>query len=113
MNPSPIAILALAIARQQIGKPYVWGASGPDSFDCSGLIWYAYQRAGYHWGRTNDVGQANAGAKVGASNLIIGDLVRPHVGHIQMYAGNGRVVEAPTTGIPVREVPMWAVAACR
>lgn len=107
MIANPVALRALAIARQQIGKPYLWGASGPNSFDCSGLLWYAYQRAGHSWVRTNDVGQALAGQRVTRVNLLPGDLVRPHIGHIQMYAGNGRIVEAPKRGINVREVPMW------
>jgi len=107
MSASAVAVKALAIARQQIGKPYVWGAVGPDSFDCSGLIWYAYQHAGHVWPRYNDSGQAAVGIRVSQANLVVGDLVRPHVGHIQMYAGNGNVVEAPQTGVPVRERSMW------
>lgn len=107
MLPNPIATRALAIARAQIGKPYLWGASGPNSYDCSGLMWYAYQHAGYSWGRTNDAGQAVAGTRIAKVNLLPGDLVRPHVGHIQMYAGNGRIVEAASRGTNVREVSMW------
>lgn len=104
---SPVAVRALGIARAQVGKPYAWGGSGPGAFDCSGLVWFAYQNAGHSWARTNDVGQARAGARVSQSGLLPGDLVRPHVGHIQVYAGGGRVVEAPSTGVPVREVALW------
>lgn len=107
MTASPIALQALAIARAQIGKMYVWGASGPSNFDCSGLMWYAYENAGYNWPRTNDAGQAAAGVRVSQANLLPGDLVRPHVGHIQMYSGSGNIVEAPSTGYPVRERSMW------
>lgn len=107
MAPSAVATRALAIARAQIGKMYVWGASGPRNFDCSGLTWYAYQKAGHSWTRMSDSGQAAHGVRVSRANLIVGDLVRPHVGHIQLYAGGGRIVEAPSTGHPVREVPMW------
>lgn len=106
-SASAIAVKALAIARQQIGKPYVWGAVGPNGFDCSGLIWYAYQHAGHPWPRYNDAGQAAHGQRISQANLLPGDLVRPHVGHIQMYSGRGNIVEAPSTGHPVRERSMW------
>lgn len=107
MAVAPVALRALAIARKQRGKPYVWGGVGPRGFDCSGLIWYAYRHAGFRWARTNDVGQARRGFKVSRRNLLPGDLVRPHVGHIAMYSGGGRWVEAPRAGKPVRECKMW------
>lgn len=106
VTPSPIAIKALAYARHQIGTMYLWGGSGP-RFDCSGLTWAAYEHSGHDWPRTNDAGQAQMGQRISQANLIVGDLVRPHVGHIQMYAGGGRIVEAPSTGQQVRECNMW------
>jgi len=107
LTANPIAVRALAIARAQIGKPYLWGGSGPDSFDCSGLCVYSYRTAGHYLPRYNDAGLAVAGVRVPQSALLPGDLVRPHVGHIQVYAGAGRIVEAANASSPVREVPMW------
>jgi peptidoglycan hydrolase-like protein with peptidoglycan-binding domain len=107
LTPNPIAVRALAIARAQIGKPYVWGASGPSSFDCSGLVVYSYRTAGRYLARLNDAGLALAGVRITQAGLLPGDLVRPHVGHIQIYAGGGRIVEAANASVPVREVPMW------
>lgn len=107
LSANPIALRALQIARAQVGKPYVWGATGPNSFDCSGLCVYSYRTAGYYLARLNDAGLAAAGARVAAAALLPGDLVRPHIGHIQMYAGGGRVVEAANAASPVREVAMW------
>ena len=105
-TPNPIAVKALAYARHQIGTWYLWGGSGP-RFDCSGLAWASYEYSGHPWPRTNDAGQAQMGVRISQADLIVGDLVRPHVGHIQIYAGGGRIVEAPSTGSQVRETNMW------
>lgn len=111
---SSIPALAVAYARAQIGKPYVWGAEGPNSYDCSGLVWRSYYNAGYHWTRTIADVQITRGTPVSESQLQAGDLVQPILGHIQMYTSNGRIVEAPHTGANVREVPMWGFRrACR
>lgn len=100
---------ALVIATAQIGKPYRWGYEGPDEYDCSGLVWYAYYHAGLKWQRTTSDVQIREGTPIRQSQLQPGDLVQPHPGHIQMYAGNGRIVEAPRTGLDVRNVPMWGI----
>jgi cell wall-associated NlpC family hydrolase len=97
---------AIAFALAQLGKPYVWGAAGPDSFDCSGLAQTAYGAAGVALPRTT-YEQVLIGRPVDRSQLAPGDLVLPDAGHVQIYLGGGLVVEAPHTGAVVRVVPMW------
>ncbi|MET8857161.1 MULTISPECIES: NlpC/P60 family protein [unclassified Streptomyces] len=95
---------AFAAAQSVIGSPYVYGASGPSSFDCSGLTSWAYAQAGVTIPRTSEA-QANAGTRIySQSDLQVGDLVifygdQHHVG---LYAGNGQVLHAPHTGAVVR-----------
>jgi len=103
---------ALAWARTQIGKPYRWGATGPDTYDCSGLVQQAFSHAGVSVGRTT-YQQILVGTSVGRADLQIGDMIFPDVGHVQIYAGNGTVVEAPRTGLNVREAPMWGFLTAR
>lgn len=103
---SSAAAGALAFARAQIGKPYKWGATGPASYDCSGLTQAAYKSVGISIGRTTTQ-QVFAGKAVSKSDLRPGDLVFPHPGHVQMYSGNGNIVEAPHTGEDVMERAMW------
>jgi NlpC/P60 family len=97
----------LAFARAQIGKPYVFGASGPDSYDCSGLTQAAYNAAGVHLTHSTYTQILEGIADVPESGLAPGDLVFPDAGHVQIYSGNGNIIEAPHTGAFVREVPMW------
>ncbi|GGX62000.1 C40 family peptidase [Streptomyces fructofermentans] len=95
---------AYAAAQSKIGSPYVYGASGPSSFDCSGLTSWAYAQAGVAIPRTSQA-QANAGTRIySQSQLQVGDLVifygdQHHVG---FYAGNGQVLHAPRSGTVVR-----------
>lgn len=101
------AALALAAARQVLGAPYVWGATGPHSFDCSGLMQYAYARAGVALPRTSQE-QAHAGPRVPLSQARPGDLViyRNDASHVAMYVGHGRVIHAPYPGARVRYDPV-------
>lgn len=101
------AQVALQVAKEQLGKPYVWGAAGPDSFDCSGLTLYAYGKAGIslpHY--TGD--QWNVGRHVSESELQPGDLVffEQNLGHMGMYVGNGQFIHAPHTGDVVKISPL-------
>ena len=95
---------AFAAAKTKLGTPYVYGATGPSSFDCSGLTSWAYAQAGVTIPRTSQA-QANAGTRIySQSDLQVGDLVifygdQHHVG---LYAGNGQVLHAPRTGTVVR-----------
>lgn len=97
---------AISYASVQVGKPYAWGATGPDSFDCSGLVMAAYAAARVELSRTTYT-QVLEGTAVAEADLLPGDLVFPDPGHVQIYLGNGYVIEAPFTGAQVRVVPMW------
>jgi cell wall-associated NlpC family hydrolase len=95
---------ALAFARAQIGKPYVWGAAGPGSYDSSGLTQAAWKAAGVALPRAvRD--QAGAGRRVPLSEALPGDLVFFHgeTGHVGVYAGDGMMIHAPRPGAQVRE----------
>jgi hypothetical protein len=97
---------AVKFALAQVGKPYVWGATGPNSYDCSGLTQAAYKSAGITLLRTTYL-QVTQGSGVAQKDLKPGDLVFPDPGHVQMYLGNGMIVEAPQAGENVRVTSMW------
>ncbi|MFI6347003.1 NlpC/P60 family protein [Streptomyces sp. NPDC050560] len=101
------AAAAVAAARSAIGSPYVWGASGPNAFDCSGLMQWAYAKAGISLPRTSQQ-QRYAGRSVPLSQARPGDLVayRQDASHIAMYIGGGMVVHAPHPGARVRTDPV-------
>ncbi|MDJ0341139.1 NlpC/P60 family protein [Streptomyces sp. H10-C2] len=101
--PSERAAAALAAAKTKIGKPYVYGATGPNSYDCSGLTSWAYAQAGVSIPRTSEE-QANAGTHLSMSQLAPGDLVIffGDAHHVGFYAGNGMVLHAPKPGAYVR-----------
>lgn len=97
---------AVAFARAQIGKPYAWGATGPGSFDCSGLVMRAWQVGGVALPRTT-WGMAKAGRATTRGALVPGDLVITNGGgHVQLYIGDGKVVHAPGTGKHVTIAPL-------
>lgn len=87
-------------AVHQVGKPYVYGASGPDSYDCSGLTMASYAAAGIKIPRTSEQ-QMSAGAPVKPSEAIAGDLLFPYPGHVMLCIGGGKVVEARHTGTTI------------
>ncbi|WP_406813365.1 C40 family peptidase [Mycobacterium sp. M23085] len=93
--------LAVRAALSRLGRPYVWGATGPDQFDCSGLVQWSYAQAGIHLNRTT-YQQINDGIPVPRALVRPGDLVFPHAGHVQLAIGNNLVVEAPYSGATVR-----------
>ncbi|MGV9554112.1 NlpC/P60 family protein [Streptomyces sp. NPDC003522] len=99
---------ALAFARAQIGKPYVWGATGPDSYDCSGLTQAAWKAAGVSLPRVT-YDQVNAGTTVSLSAAQPGDLVffYADVTHVGIYIGNGMMIHAPKPGAYVREESIY------
>lgn len=99
--PSPRAAVAVRAALSKLGCPYVWGATGPNNFDCSGLMQWAYKKAGIDISRSTYT-QVCHGVPVPRSMVAVGDLVFPEAGHVQMYIGDGKVVEAPHTGANVR-----------
>lgn len=108
------AAQAIAYARAQLGKPYVWGGTGPGGYDCSGLVMRAWQAAGVQLPRVT-YDQVNAGTHISRSQLSPGDLVfSNNVGHVQMYLGHGQVIQAPQPGQDVDIVPLpppWLVDA--
>ena len=102
-------LAAVAWAQQQVGKPYVYGASGPDSFDCSGLTMRAWEAAGVRINRSSR-DQYRQVYKITYDSMRPGDLIfygtvasdPGSVYHVVMYIGNGQVVEASRAGVPVR-----------
>lgn len=84
-------------AKSQIGKPYVWGATGPNAYDCSGLVQYAYSQAGKNIGRTT-YQQAGAGQHVSVSQARAGDILMWGDYHDAIYVGNNQYVHAPQPG---------------
>lgn len=105
--PNSRAAAAVAYAYQKLGSPYVWGAAGPDAFDCSGLAQAAYRAAGISLPRTT-YAQINAGHRVSRSALSPGDLVFFYSGvsHVGIYVGNGQMIHAPNPSAPVRLAPI-------
>jgi cell wall-associated NlpC family hydrolase len=101
------AQVAVDTALAQVGDPYVYGATGPNSFDCSGLTSYAYKAAGKAIPRTSKA-QSTFGTAVSKANLQPGDLVFFYspVSHVGMYIGNGQMVHASTAGKPVAVVSL-------
>ncbi|MCD2197094.1 C40 family peptidase [Actinomycetospora endophytica] len=106
-EPSSAAADALDAAESKLGKPYVWGATGPNSFDCSGLMQYAFEQAGQDLPRTA-AAQSKVGDKVSMDDLKPGDLIFLYspVSHVVMYVGNGKVIEAPNSGEDVKFTPL-------
>ncbi len=110
INPQgrSIGVQALKWALTKLGDPYVWGAAGPDTFDCSGLVMWAYAQVGVsleHF--TGD--QWNEGEHISRSEIQPGDLLffYQDIGHVGMYVGNGLMVDAPTFGQPVQVQPVF------
>jgi cell wall-associated NlpC family hydrolase len=106
-EPSSIAAEAIDAAESKLGKPYVWGATGPNSFDCSGLMQYAFEQAGKDLPRTS-AAQSQVGQEVSMDDLKPGDLIFLYspVSHVVMYVGNGKVIEAPNSGEDVKYTPL-------
>lgn len=101
------AAQALRYAMSKIGRPYVWGAAGPDTFDCSGLTMWAYKQVGINLPHYTG-SQWNAGTHVSRSQLQPGDLVffYSDLHHMGMYVGDGKMLHAPHTGDVVKIAPM-------
>ncbi len=103
---------AITYAEHQLGKPYLWGGTGPDAFDCSGLVMMAYRAAGIDIPRTSQQ-QWAAGPRISASQVQPGDLVffagsdgtPTSPGHVGLVIGGGLMIEAYATGFPIRIAP--------
>lgn len=97
---------AVAFAYAQLNKPYVWGAAGPGSYDCSGLVQAAWAAAGVSIPRVTYDQWADL-PHVSASSLQPGDLLFYNgQGHVSMYVGDGYIIDAPRTGLNVQKIPM-------
>lgn len=94
---------AVAYMLRQVGKPYVWGGTGPRGYDCSGLGYMGYKSAGVTIPRATG-GQQYAGKDVKGGPYAVGDAIFPHAGHVVWYIGSGKCVEAPHTGAFVRVI---------
>ena len=103
--PNHAAQVAVDTALAQVGDPYVWGAAGPNAFDCSGLTQYAYKAAGVSLPHSSSA-QSTIGTAVSKADLKPGDLVFFYspISHVGMYIGNGQIVNAPTAGDVVKIV---------
>ncbi|GAA3733084.1 C40 family peptidase [Streptomyces tremellae] len=108
-TPTAAGAAALRYAVGQIGKPYAWGATGPDSFDCSGLTSRAWAHAGVRVPRTSQE-QWRSLPHVPLGRLRPGDLVVyfPKATHVALYLGDGKVVQAPRPGARVKVSPLAA-----
>lgn len=107
----PINERIVAVAAAQAGKPYAYGAEGPDAFDCSGLAQYVHRQVGIHLPRTSQ-DQRNATPHIARSDRLPGDLIFFHGGggvyHVGIYAGNNLIWDAPETGDHVRKRKVWS-----
>lgn len=104
-NDIGVAIANYALSKQ--GSPYVYGASGPNSFDCSGLIYWAHKQAGVNFNRPTAAGLSGMGKAVSYSNLQAGDIITfktdpSYVSHAGIYIGGGKMVHAPVPGQTVQ-----------
>jgi cell wall-associated NlpC family hydrolase len=104
--PDVLGGIAVAAALTRRGLSYVWGATGPDSFDCSGLMLWAWQQAGITIPRTS--AEQSTLPEVPLDQLQAGDLVTFYspVSHVGMYIGNGLVIHASMPGVPITVVPL-------
>lgn len=109
--PSPRAMAALAAATTQAGKQYVWGGNGPDVWDCSGLVQWAFRTVGINLPRTSqEMARFTGGMLVPLSALQVGDVITMNTydvaGHVGIYAGNGMVFNAYGSGVPIGLTPL-------
>jgi peptidoglycan DL-endopeptidase CwlO len=109
--PSPRGLAALAAATTQTGKPYLWGGNGPDAWDCSGLVQWAFRTVGISLPRTSqEMARDTGGMLVPLSALQPGDVITMNTydiaGHVGIYAGNGMVFNAYGSGVPTGLRPL-------
>ena len=102
---SPLAQIAVKAALTKLGKPYVWGAKGPNQFDCSGLTHWAYAQAGITLG-PDTYTQIHNGPAVPHGHVEAGDLIFPEAGHVMLAISPTQVIEAQQSGVPVKISPM-------
>ncbi|MGW0043069.1 NlpC/P60 family protein [Rhodococcus sp. NPDC003348] len=101
-EPSPAGLIALAAAYTQAGKAYEWGGTGPDTWDCSGLVQWAFRQAGVELPRVSE-DQALVGDPVSVADMAPGDVItfRDAADHVGIYAGDGQVFNAYDDTVPI------------
>jgi cell wall-associated NlpC family hydrolase len=99
----------VSFARSHIGARYVYGAAGPNTFDCSGLVQYVHRQAGLNVPRTTGAQQA-AARPVAKSAAQPGDVIFIGGYHVGIYVGGGQMIDAPKTGDVVKQRPIWTSA---
>jgi cell wall-associated NlpC family hydrolase len=112
--PNPTVATMLDAAKSKLGDPYLWGGTGPDAFDCSGLTQFAYGAAGIALPRVA-ADQWNVGVKVDLGGLLPGDLLfwatdpadPATIHHVAIYLGGGMMLAAPHTGDVVKVQPVY------
>ena len=110
---SPVLRTMLLAAESRLGMPYIWGANGPNAFDCSGLVQWSFAQAGVVMPRVA-ADQARTGPAVPVSRLAAGDLLFYHtdptapgyISHVAIYLGHGKMIQAPEPGMDVEIVPV-------
>lgn len=104
---APEGAIVVQAALSRIGSPYSWGAEGPNAFDCSGLVKWAFQQAGVSLPHSSQA-QAAGGQPVSLSNMQPGDVISYYgdASHVGLYIGDGMMVHASTYGTPVRVAPV-------
>ncbi|MFQ6225899.1 C40 family peptidase [Nocardia sp. NPDC002869] len=112
--PTPaVGDIAVAAARSKLGAPYVSGGTGPNVFDCSGLVQWAYQQAGVQVPRTS-WSQLSAGTPVPLDQLRVGDVISySGGGHSALYAGDGQVIHAATSTVEISPMSYSPVVGAR
>jgi cell wall-associated NlpC family hydrolase len=114
LQAAPSAVTAVNFALKQLGKVYEWAAEGPNTYDCSGLMYASYRQIGLNLPRVSRY-QYGAGTPVLVSQLLPGDLLFfstdrsdwRHIHHVAMYLGGGKMIHAPTFGERVKISPVW------
>lgn len=105
--PSSAGAAAVRAALTRLGDPYVWAAAGPDAFDCSGLVVWAFQQAGVSLPHSSQM-LAAGGRPVSLRQMQPGDVITYYsdASHVALYVGNGKIVHASTYGVPVAVAAM-------
>jgi peptidoglycan DL-endopeptidase CwlO len=115
MTAAPKAVQAFNFAKTKLGRPYIWGAAGPDYFDCSGLMQWSYQQVGRILPRVANDQYTATTMHPAIDKLLVGDLLffatdrnnSRSIHHVGMYAGNGYMIQAPNSGDVVKISPIW------
>jgi cell wall-associated NlpC family hydrolase len=103
-KPQPDSEGAINFARTCLGLPYIWGGTGPAGYDCSGLVSQAFKSIGVAVGRTTQDIAGTVG-RVPTASVQRGDIVEPSSGHVILWMGDGTIIEAQQTGVPLHQIP--------